>query len=280
MGFVFDEIIDVIIVSMVFGAMFLLVHRKDAKARSDIIKAKKKMEEAYVKKSEFLAFTAHELRSPLSYIITASELMKAELLGELNSKYKEYVEGIHQNGHDLLAFIDDLLEQIKADDASFHIERKIVDINEVIKKAVKLNLNLAKRSKVRINVSIQSKITDFEADSRKLTQIINNLLSNSIKYSPQNSSVEIVALEEENKVVIAVEDHGFGMDEKELKIALSKFGKVPNKNTGKVSSIGLGLPLTKILVEAHGGRMLIESEKGVGTKITLKFPIKETMDGK
>lgn len=225
-------------------------------------------------KTEFLAYTGHELRSPLNVIIFGSEMMKSQVFGELSPKYREYAEDIFQNGNDLLHFIEDLMDVTKADEeGSFSLKPEFVDINEIIDRVVKLNITRATKHKVRIEKLVSSDLPKLWADSRRIRQIMNNLISNAIKYSPENTRVRIVAHSIDGVMQIIVEDQGFGMSEEQLDIAMQRYGTVNNENSGKVESIGLGLPLVKQLVDAHNGKFDIESAPEKGTTVTLTFKL-------
>ncbi len=227
-------------------------------------------------KSEFLAYTGHELRSPLNVIIFGSEMMKSKMFGDMPPKYVEYAEDIYQNGNDLLHFIEDLMDVTKADEeGSFTLHPEYVDVSEIIDRVIKLNVTRATKHKVKLEKLVANDLPKLWADSRRLRQILNNLISNAVKYSPENTKVRIVVHSIDGIMQIVVEDEGFGMNNEQIHTALSRYGTVQNANTGKVESIGLGLPLVKQLVDAHKGKFDIVSEPAKGTTVTLTFKLTE-----
>jgi len=133
---------------------------------------------------------------------------------------------------------------------------------------------------VRIEKIIAADLPDLWADSRRLRQILNNLISNAIKYSPENTTVRIIAHSIDGILQILVEDEGFGMTPGQIDIALSKYGTIKNDNSDKVDSIGLGLPLVHQLMKAHNAKFDIESAPNKGTSITLTFKLGEKLNAK
>ena len=235
--------------------------------------AKTAAESANIAKTEFLSSTAHELRSPLNAIIGMSEVIKTKMFGEELDSYIEYAGDIEQSGHELLEFITDLLDITKSETGSFALDnQEMLDIGNIINRAVKLNISRANKANIRIDVHIEEGLPKLYADGRRIRQILVNLISNSIKYSPPGTMVNISAIMRDGKMALIIADQGFGMNEQQLAIALQKWGKVENANSGKVESVGLGLPLAKHLAELHGAEFLIDSEPGNGTIITMVFP--------
>jgi signal transduction histidine kinase len=222
-------------------------------------------------KSDFLAYTAHELRSPLSFIIGGSEMIYRQILGPLPEKYVEYIKNIHKTALELKHFIDDLLDQIRLEDGKFSIKDEHIDINNLV---AELNLvhaaKLADKS-MELVTNIQPKIPQLIADLRRVKQILNNLITNAIKYSEQSTTIKLNIFSSNQGITIIVEDQGPGMTKQEINIALMKYGTVRGANK-HADSIGLGLPLVKDLIEAHQAKFLISSKKGGGTKITIIFP--------
>lgn len=250
-----------------------ILKRNNDKLISDLEAAHNKAETANLAKTEFLSSTAHELRSPLNAIIGMSEVIKTKMFGEELDKYIEYAGDIEQSGHELLEYITDLLDITKSESGSFALDNEEnLDIENIIHRAIKLNISRANKANIRINTHIEDALPHLYADSRRIRQVLVNLISNSIKYSPADTMITISAITRENKITLIVADQGFGMDKEQLKIALKKWGKVANEHSGKFDSSGLGLPLAKHLAELHGAEFLIDSESGKGTTITIIFP--------
>lgn len=225
-------------------------------------------------KSDFLASTAHELRTPLGQVIVLSEYMKAELFGKMsNPKYLEYANEIHLMGKESLQFIEDLLDEAQAGSGNFEVkQREKVNISDIIKRAVKLTIGNAYENHITINTEIAEDLPLLYVDPRRIRQILVNLISNSIKYSAENTIITVFSRLSGQKLEVSVKDQGFGMSVTEIETALKRFGKVVNQNSDKVDSIGLGLPLVKHLAEAHGADFTIQSEPGKGTMVTIAFP--------
>lgn len=241
--------------------------------KNQLYNAKEIAEAATRGKSEFLASTAHELRSPLNAIIGMSEVIKTKVFGENINSYLEYAGDIEYSGHELLEFITDLIDNSKAESGNFALDNEEwIDIENIIHRAKKLNINTANKAHIRIDVHVQENLPKLFADGRRLRQVLVNLISNSIKYSPADTVINITALINDGKMTLLVVDQGFGMNEDQLSVALTKWGMVKNKNSGKMDSSGLGLPLAKYLVELHGAEFTIESMPGEGTTITMVFP--------
>jgi signal transduction histidine kinase len=166
------------------------------------------------------------------------------------------------------------VNQIASGEFSIDLSQK-VDIAEIIRRSIRVNRDFAQRRRIEIVSQVAAEIIPINLDARRMKQILVNLISNSIKYSKEDTRVEVTAKRiSENsrpKLQIIIKDHGFGMTEEQVKKALQKYGRIQNENSDKVDSFGLGLPLVKYLVEAQNGKMEIESVAGVGTIITLTF---------
>ncbi len=225
-------------------------------------------------KSDFLASTAHELRTPLGQIITLSEYMKAELFGKMaNPKYLDYATDIHLMGKESLQFIEDLLDEAQTGSGNFDIkQREEMHITDIIKRAIKLTVSAAYKNHIVINTNIADDLPPLYVDPRRIRQIMVNLITNAIKYSPEHTAITISARIIGKHMELSVKDQGFGMSATEVETALKRFGRVLNQNSGKVDSVGLGLPLVKHLAEAHGAEFTIQSESGKGTIVTITFP--------
>ncbi len=262
-----SRLLEIIIIGFIAVLLSYFIYRRETRLRIIAEQEHKKAVKASNAKSEFLAYTNHELRGPLNVIIMGSEMIKNKFFGEVPSKYIEYAEDIHQNGKELLEFIEDLLDEMQFASGYFSVNKEAnVEVEDIIKKAINLNIGRAHSKKINLNPIIDKDCQNITADPRRLRQIFTNLISNAIKYSPENTIVNIEIKKISGKTNIIITDQGYGMDEHEIEIALSKYGTIKNANNGKIDSVGLGLPLVKQLVEAHGWSLKIESEKGKGTR--------------
>ncbi len=240
--------------------------------------AKEKAESESSAKTQFLANVSHELRTPLNAIIGFSEVILTEAHGKLQPDvYKEYINDINNSGKHLLSVINDILDFSKASADKLKVDLIEVDANKMASSSIRFVKPRADEAKVNLVEKLPKDHVVIKADPKRLKQALLNLLSNSVKFTPENGSV---TLELENnfadkRVYIRVIDTGIGMEEKDIPKALSSFGQVDNKLSRKYEGTGLGLPLTKKLVELMGGTFEITSKPNVGTKVTLTFKQEE-----
>lgn len=267
------RIVEIIVMGFVAFLIVIIIYKRESQLREQAEIAQKEAEDASKAKTNFLAYTAHELRSPLAYIISSSEIILAQLFGKIPKKYAEYIRTIHQSGKDLLEFIDDLLNEVQAKEGKFHIEMIYVDVKEMIIRSIKIN-NVNYNNKVKIEIGDIENLPQLYTDPKRLLQVFNNIISNAIKYSPENSILNIYTELNKKGLNICFNDHGFGMSEEELSLSRIKFGVVNHKKKNKYNSIGLGLPLVIELVEILGGQFSINSKVGVGTNVEIFFPQK------
>ena len=232
--------------------------------------AKEQAELANRAKSEFLANMSHELRTPLNAILGFSELMGNATLGPLgNPKYEEYAKDINDSGRHLLALIQDILDLSKIEAGKIELDEEGIDVAMTIRSCLVLVKERAENSGVKLKTDIPQELPMLHADPCKLKQIFVNLLSNAVKFTPAGGEVILKAWwREESGYVFQVVDTGIGMALADIPTALSPFGQVDSTHGGT----GLGLPLTKSLVEMHGGSLDLQSEVGVGTTVTVRFP--------
>jgi PAS domain S-box-containing protein len=226
-------------------------------------------------KSEFLANMSHELRTPLNAIIGFSELIGSESFGPLgNAKYRDYAQDISDSGKHLLALINDILDISKVESGRMELVDENVDVADTIRSCQRMMAERARNAALKLTAEIdESTPSLLRADPRMLKQILFNLLSNAIKFTPPGGSVTIRAWHNLNSgYVIQVEDSGIGMDLDDIPKALSRFGQIDSAQGRKHQGTGLGLPLTKSLAELHGGSLDLQSEAGVGTTVTVRFP--------
>ena len=232
--------------------------------------AKEQAELANSTKSEFLANMSHELRTPLNAILGFSELMGNATLGPLgNPKYEEYVRDINDSGRHLLALIQDILDLSKIEAGKLTLDGEEIDVARTIRSCLVLVKERARNGGVELKTDIRQELPALHADQRKFKQILVNLLSNAVKFTPAGGEVTLKAWwREDSGFVFQVADTGIGMALADIPTALSPFGQVDSTHGGT----GLGLPLTKSLVEMHGGSLDLQSEVGAGTTVTVRFP--------
>ncbi len=239
----------------------------------DLRVAKDEAEEASRHKSDFLARVSHELRTPLNAIIGFSEIMRMGQLGEVpNEKYRGYLNDIHSSGNHLLAMIDDLLDLSKIESGRMELDFTSVNLPDCFDQAAKMLQDQATRARVLLRKSFPENLPRVVADQRAMRQVVQNLLSNAIKYTDAGGQVIVSALvEPSGALILRLKDTGIGMNKDELKQALVPFMRV-DKPGRERQGTGLGLPLTKALVEANRAAFTIYSEPGQGTQIDITFP--------
>lgn len=240
---------------------------------------KLRAEEASHAKSAFLANMSHELRTPLNAIIGFSEVMANELFGPLGSeKYRTYSKDIWESGQHLLDLISDVLDTAKIEAGKMSLHLAPVDLEDVVESAVRLIRRRADEKHIELSVRLGD-VMEIEADHRALKQMILNLLSNAIKFTDENGRVALVTEHVDDEVRIHVKDNGIGISAEYLPRLAKPFEQVENQHSRNHAGTGLGLALTKSLVEMHGGRMQIDSVVGQGTTVTLAFPTKTNPQG-
>lgn len=224
-------------------------------------------------KSEFLATMSHELRTPMNAIIGFSEVLKDGLVGDLTSKQREYCSDIYKSGQHLLALINDILDLSKVDAGKMDCELEETDIEVVLKEAISLLKDKASIHNIDLKLEVETKLGAWKFDQRKLKQILFNLISNAIKFSPNATAVTLRAkINNEGMLEIAVSDKGEGIASEDLKRLFRPFEQIRQAHHSREKGTGLGLMMAKRLTELHSGSIDVESTLGKGTTFVLRFP--------
>jgi signal transduction histidine kinase len=241
-------------------------------ARPDADTAREEAERANAAKSAFLARMSHEIRTPLNAIIGFAEVMMEERFGPIGSeRYKEYLKDVHTSGVHVLSLVNDLLDLSKIEAGKLELVVEEVDVNAVIGECVSIMQTQSNQQRVVMRLSLSPRLPRIRADERSLRQILLNLLSNAVKFSEAGGQVIVSsALTDAGYVVIRVIDTGIGMSDDEIQVALEPFRQVANSRNA--SGTGLGLPVTKALIEANNASFLIKSRKNEGTLVEVAFP--------
>jgi two-component system cell cycle sensor histidine kinase PleC len=245
---------------------------KQHKTNIELQQIKEALEQENANKLKFFASVTHELRTPLNAIIGFAELIKNETLGSMdNSQYKEYADDIYNAGTHLLTLINDVLDFSKAESSSLTVEKVKFNLNKIIDSCVNMLLPKLKEAGINLKKEMTNKQLLVIADPKRMKQVIINLLSNSIKFTPKNGLIRMVIKEniEKNLLTIEFHDNGIGIMQQDIYKVMSVFGQADSgyRNEGT----GIGLPLSKKLVELMGGTFDIKSEAKLGTTITLNF---------
>lgn len=279
------QIISTSVVSSIFIVLYIALLVTITKAEKlitrqhetnvELAAAKARAETENLEKSKFLANISHELRTPLNAIIGFSEIIKDEVMGALgNDQYKDYVKDIHSSGVHLLSLINDILDYSKAEAGKLEVEVLDVDVTKIMKSCLRLVSPRAESAGVALIDEIPNEHFVIKTDAKRLKQIVLNLLSNSVKFTPANGKVTLHLWYNVTKesLVVEVSDTGIGIAPKDISKVMSTFGQVENEYNRKYEGTGLGLPLSKKLVELMGGTFHIESDVGKGTKVTINLP--------
>jgi len=231
-----------------------------------------KILEADKVKNEFLANVSHELRTPLNAILGFAEILQNGLYGKLCEKQNEFVNEIRVSGLRLLGMINEILDISKIEAKAMKISRSRFSVDMMYTEVCNVLRPLAAKKNIRLIKEFEE---DFEifADYQKMQQVFYNLVSNAIKFTPENGEIVLDAVNEKKKVVLSVHDNGIGIDPKYHGKIFAKFVQLDSAYTKKESSTGLGLTITKELVELHGGKISVKSEVNNGSTFIIELPI-------
>lgn len=242
------------------------------KAYKTIKEQNKKIVAADKIKNEFIASVSHELRTPLNAIIGFSDILKTEVYGKLTEKQSEYISDIQVSGIQLLGMVNEILDISKIEANAIKLVKRYFEISRPVIETTNLLMPLVKKKNINLSYHIEKDI-DIYADYQKIQQVFYNLLSNAIKYTPENGNIVITVTNTSKKIKISVKDSGIGIEKKYHKKIFQKFVQLEDAFYKKETSTGLGLAITKKLVELHGGKIKVESEKGHGADFIVTLPI-------
>jgi len=224
-------------------------------------------------KSEFLATMSHELRTPLNAILGFSELIEQQMVGPVSPQYVAYARDIHTSGQHLLSLIDDVLDLSKLEAGRFELRESKFDLVAVIHDSLSVVHGQAEHSGIALHERIAAPLPQVFADERIMKQVLLNLLSNAIKFTPQGGQIAVFAhFAATGCVEVQVRDSGIGMSADEIEVALTPFGQVDSRTARRHKGTGLGLPISKSFMVAHGGDLRVESSPGEGTVVIITLP--------
>ncbi|GEM_PF-5286405 len=222
-------------------------------------------------KSRFLANMSHELRTPLNAIIGFSEIIETAILGPLQQRYREYAHDIRAAGAHLLEIVNDILDLSKAEANALKVGREPLDMVAIVHDVERIVRDQAAQAGVAFDIRLANDLPPVIGDRTRLRQILINLVSNALKFTPAGGSVTVSARNEAGRMVVEVSDTGIGMAAEDIPAALRPFEQLDNRVARKYQGAGLGLPLTKHLVELLGGRFSITSAVNQGTTVAIEL---------
>lgn len=264
-----------------FNSMLQEIGERDRQLKQQNIaleKAKNVAETANRAKSQFLANISHELRTPLNAIIGFSSILMNQLFGSLgDEKYIDYARDINESGSHLLDVINDILDLSKAEAGKLDLNFEEINVPKAIKKCITIISDRAEKGRVTINADVPKQLPTLIADRLRFIQVVLNILSNAVKFTEPGGTVDIVVRPVEISDVlthftVTFRDTGIGMSPEDIEKAFQSFGQVDGGLDRRYEGTGLGLPLTKKLIELHHGTIDITSQLGVGTKVVITFP--------
>jgi signal transduction histidine kinase len=216
---------------------------------------------------------SHELRTPLNAIIGFSDLIKAESFGPLEPTYIEFATDINQSGAHLLAVINDILDFSKAEMGPLDISEDLVDVAAALRACLRMTQPRIAEKNLALETSIPDNLPAMRGDERRLKQIVINLMSNAVKFTPDGGRIVITTeINDAGELVLAIHDSGIGIGPDEIAKVFEPFYQAEGSLSRRFEGTGLGLPIVKRLVEMHGGQIALSSALGEGTLVTVRFP--------
>jgi signal transduction histidine kinase len=245
---------------------------QNARLFREIADKSAQLEAASRHKSEFLANMSHELRTPLNAIIGFSEVLVDRMFGELNEKQDEYLKDIYASGQHLLSLINDILDLSKIEAGRMELEATDFDLPSAIDNALTLVRERASRRGITLGHAVDERLGPIRGDERKVKQVLLNLLSNALKFTPEGGRIDVSAGVRDGAALVSVKDTGVGIAPEDQEAVFEEFRQVGTADK-KVEGTGLGLALSRKFIELHGGRIWVTSTVGVGSTFTFTLPL-------
>jgi len=238
--------------------------------------ARLRAEEANRAKTSFLANMSHELRTPLNAIIGFSELIERKEMGPHSDTYRQYGEIVRASGQHLLSIINDILDVAKLNSGKTELHLESVYVDQIIGEAVSIISKNADSARVQITTNLDARCPRIDADPNRLRQVLLNLITNAVKSTPAGGRIEVSTSVAASELRIVVTDNGIGMAPEDIPRALEPFTQISKDKARVAAGTGLGLPISKRLVELHCGRLDLTSAPGLGTTVTVRLPTRRS----
>ncbi len=230
-------------------------------------------------KNQFLGMAAHDLRNPIGVILSYSEFLSEEAADVLNEEHLQFLQTIRRSSEFMLRLLNDLLDVARIESGRLDLEREPVDLAALIRENVLLNQVLADKKGIRIAFRAEDGLPPVPADRQKIEQVLNNLLSNAMKFSPAGTSVDVTLARNDGDAVVSIRDEGPGIPESDRQKLFQPFARMSVKSTGGEKSTGLGLAIVRKIVQGHAGRIRVDSEPGRGTTVSFSLPLTDPSGG-
>jgi signal transduction histidine kinase len=242
-------------------------------AQRELAKKNAELGKLNAQKNQFLGMAAHDLRNPLSVILTLSEFLLDENLKVTGDERQEFIRRIRSSSEFMLRLVNDLLDISKIEAGRLDLDLEAADLRAIVEANLALNRYLADKREVKLSLVGDEAVPRLMLDASKIEQVLNNLIVNAIKFSPSGGTVEVRLNKGENDVTISVSDQGPGIPEEEFHKLFNPFEKTSAKSATKEKSTGLGLAIVKKIVSGHQGRIRVESQVGRGSTFHVTLPL-------
>jgi signal transduction histidine kinase len=224
-------------------------------------------------KSEFMAVVSHELRTPLTSLSLSIDLLAQNVAGTTTERQKELLTASKEDSNRLSKLVREILHLSKLESGAFRLEKEVLNVRDVAADAIRTFTLQALEKNVKLTLSADEINTRIEADKEQLIWLLNNLISNALRYSPEGSTISIDCREGNEEIITTVADEGPGIPDEALQTIFDKFVQIQHGDELTPGSVGLGLAISKEVVEAHGGRLWAESEVGKGSRFIFTLPM-------
>jgi signal transduction histidine kinase len=224
-------------------------------------------------KTDFLANMSHELRTPLNAVLGFSDVMRMEMFGKLTTRYREYADNIHKSGPHLMKILNDILDLSRIEANKLDVSITLIDLRDVLTSCRQIIQPRVAEAGLTLEVALDDLPLAVHGDATRLIQVFLNLLSNAMKFTPSGGRIVVSTQVDDQEVSVIVRDSGIGMQSSDIPQALERFRQLGTASTRSHSGAGLGLPISKSLVDMHSGTLRIESAPGKGTSVIVALPL-------